>query len=298
MKILSFYPIHRSWINSIAELFPEHSFELIENKKIPCGPIERKLWLGEIVPFVSNVKIVGEYGKVDHRNYDLILAWQNVYSSILAKHKWVKPVVLFIHNAGDRPPAKFKGPIVYNTYLSAEQAGDPTAPVYLGVRKASEIGEWTGEIPRGCVGNLDLLAGRRHVIDANFVGKLVSAKLIEQIQGNLAWKDFITIRRKLRFNLEVLQRANCNSFLESMRMGQPCIAPDIRDYNKFITHGDNGFLYKTENDIESIARKLNSDYDYTKQIGLRAKETIETHIDDEKRRKILEKVFEKALEDK
>lgn len=295
MKILSFYPIHRSWINSIAELFPEHTFDLAECKEISCSSIEKRLWLGNAVPFVSNVQVIGKYGLVNHEHYDLILAWQHEYSRIFSKHKWNKPVIVFIHNTGDSVPKGFKGQVVFNTYYSAEQAGMPTASVYLGVRKASELGKWTGEKAKGCVGNFDLLGSRLQMISQSELMKLLSEKLIEEIRGDIGWSDFIGLRRKLRFNLEIIKRTNCNSFLESMRMGQPCIVPDVRDYNKFIINGDNGFLYRSFKEIEQIVRQLCDDLEYAREIGRKANKTIEQHIDDTKRRTILEEVFKKAL---
>lgn len=296
MKILTWYPIHRTWINSIAELFPDYTFDLAECSQIITATFEKAMWLTDIIPFVPNIKIVGKYGFVEHRNYDLIFSWQWVYERINAKERWDKPIILFIHNAGERAPRGFKGIVVYNTYLSAELAGTPDAPVYLGVRKEEVIGNWTGEIPKGYVGNFDLFVGRLPLFSFEEVRKLVRNGLIEEMHGQLKWNDWMTHRRKLRFYLEILKRANCNAFLEAMRMGQPCIVPDTRDFNRFIQHGENGFLYKKPEEIEGIVKELCLNYDLAKEIGRKAKISIEKEINDEKRKKLLEKVFKMALE--
>ena len=291
MKILSFYPIHVSWINGVAELLPKDKICLAPSGE-PVSKVEQEMWMSGINPFRSNIEITSKsFDQIRQKDYDVCLLWWAVWSKAKLEERIQIPAVWQTLNYGESPPEYWEGPILYNTWGAKEGCGRP-GEVYFAINSKSVLGKWNGKIPKGTSVNKRWLD---FTYDMILYNGLVTQGWLEEYDGMVPFEELMKIRNNHRFYIEVnTHRYACNAVLEAMRSGMPVIAPNKPDYNRFIKDWESGILYNSPDQALLYAQQLCEDYTLAKRIGAKAEIQAETFLDDALRRKILLNAFKEA----
>jgi len=299
MKILSYYPIHRTFLNSIASLFPETEFDLARTPQIVLGECE-KIWDKNLIPFENNIHILDEgWDKVDDSKYDLRITWYPTEQFL--SRNWSIPSVYVVLNRGDPVLLGNESVIIYNT-----QQPTPKKHIYLTVG-SSHVGRWTGEDNRTYF--VDQKSWKVRWSNKTIIGNWASM-LIETLEEirmrvpfyfpleQVPWEMWMAKRRELRAYIEISIRAMSSTFFESLLMGQPTVVPNWPEFNSVIKHGENGLLYRTKEECTHMAGLLINDYDLAKKLGAAGRETAEAIAGDDIRKKQWTEAFNLALEKK
>jgi len=297
MRILSFHPIHRTWINSLAELFPEHSFELVTNP-VHLSPKEQTMWESDMFPFVPNITHINKrLNEIQQDDYDLFITWQAIWmASPIRNFGWKIPGILFFHNVGEFPPQDWHhGPFVYNTNLTKARINKP-GEVFICVRKKEAIGTWTGEVPKVYhINEILLKMGGLPFLYKDAYTRLKTDGYLYQFSSDMTWDSYCREREKLTAFIELfINRLNSCTFVEALRMGQPTIVPNKPDYNVFETQ-EGAMLFNTEQEAYNYSVQLTNDHELAEKIGKKGQEIFESYAADDIRREKMKKVFEEVL---
>jgi hypothetical protein len=304
MRILSYYPIHKTFLNSIASLFPNTKFDLARTPQIICGEYA-KIWNENFIPFESNIHILDEkWNEIDDSKYDLRITWFNTEQCLL--RKWSIPSVYVALNRGD-PVLENQDVVIYLTKFVPEGKHSTTnRQIYLTVG-SSHVGRWTGEDNRAYF--IDQEDWKLRWSNKTVIGSWASTLIetLEEVRSRVPfyfpekrtpWETWITERQKLRVYVDISFRAICCTFFESLFMGQPVVVPNWPEFNLIIKHGENGFLYRTKEECARLAGLLINDYDLARKLGAAGRETAERIAGDDIRRKQWTEAFNLALEKK
>lgn len=297
-RILSFYPIHRTFINGIAELFPGVKFDLAT---IP-GMTQyewQKIWETNLVPFEKNVRVVGGPETIDASRYDLRITWPD--AERLAKPSYPDiPSVCVILNRGETAPENIDV-VVQNTKVNPSDR-----QIYL-TTGGSGLPKWTGEDNR-CYftdqadwnarwGNSNIIGGWANTLQ----------RTLDEVRGRVNFyfppepipqKIYAMKRARLKAYVEISLRAISSTWMESLFMGQPTIVPDWPEFNTIIRHNENGFLYKNLDECSHYAWLMIYDENFAQEIGNAGRETVERIAGNDVRRKQWTEAFNLALEKK
>ena len=301
MKILSYYPTHQTFLNSIASLFPKTEFDLARTPEI-VPPDYGKIWNKNLISFEGNIRILNEkWNEVDDSKYDLRITWFNTERILL--RKWSIPSVYVILNRGD-PVLESQNVVIYLTsFVPERKHPTPNRHIYLTVG-SSHVGRWTGKDNRAYF--IDQEDWEARWSNKTVIGSWAST-LIETLQEvrmrvpfyfpteRVPWEMWMAKRQALRVYVEISIRAISCTFFESLLMGQPTIVPNWPEFNLVIKHGENGFLYRTKEECADLTSLLINDYDLAKKLGAAGRETANRIAGDDVRKKQWTEAFNLAL---
>lgn len=293
-RVLMFHPTHRTAVNSIAELFPEISFEMALVPELAAGDPETLRREESISPLERNVRILDKSWKdVDDGDYDLYISYPGM--AWVVRRGWRIPGVLLFLNAEDPfiPGFAWYVANTYSTYdkLPAIRNRSHIFPT-LG-RKA--VGDWVGDWSGAYFINDKSFSDRQGVVwDKAFLDFLSLRVPFSRTEGLLPWAEHMAYRRRMRVYVELSRRKISCALLESMMMGQPVIAPDADDWNRVITNGKDGLLYGNRDEAADMIMSVNDDIAFARKLGAEGRKRAEEIAGDDVRRVAWERAFKGA----
>jgi glycosyltransferase involved in cell wall biosynthesis len=297
-RILSFYPIHGTFINSIAELFPEIEFDLATIPGITRYAWQ-KIWETDLVPLEKNIHVVGGPETIDASHYDLRITWPDIEKLAKPTHPNI-PSVCVILNRGETAPESVDV-VVQNTKVNSSDR-----QIYL-TTGGSRLPKWTGEDNR-CYftdkadwnarwGNESIIGSWAHTLQ-DTLNEVMGRVNFYFPPEPIPQKIYAMKRARLKAYIEISLRAISSTWMESMFMGQPTIVPDWPEFNTIIKHNENGLLYKNLDECAHYAWLLIYDENLAQKIGSAGRETVERIAGNDVRRKQWAEAFNSALNKK
>lgn len=293
-RILMFHPTHRTAVNSIAELFPEISFELALVPERPADPREVLCVDGGLQPLESNVKMLDRtWREVDDWDYDLHISYPGM--AWIARREWRIPGILLFLNAEDPFLTGF-GWYVANTYSTYDKlpAIRNRSLIFPTVGRKS-VGDWVGDYAGAYFMNERNFSDRQGLFwDRAFLDFLSLRVPFSRTDDFVPWAEYMDYRRRMRVYVELSRRKISCALLESMMMGQPVIAPDANDWNRIITNGRDGLLYRDRDEAADMIMSVNGDIEFARKLGAEGRRRAEELAGDDVRRALWREAFRGA----
>lgn len=291
-RILMFYPTHRTAVNSIAELFPDISFEMVVVPEVlrTCPILGTD---NELYPFEPNVKVLDlKWNEVDEYYYNCYIITQHVAPFVT--RKWNIPGISLALNVGE-PPFRGCNWNVANTFSAYAQLPSNKTLIVPTVGKKS-VGSWVGSERMAYFINKNSFIERIGVSwNPEFMLYLKSKVPFSMVPDLLPRKEYLDYRRKQTVYVELSNRVISCMLCESMMMGQPVVAPNMHDYNYLIDNGKTGFLYESMEQAKSQINYLIENRVLAEDIGRGAFFRAEKLFGDDVRRSRWTEVFDKVM---
>lgn len=290
MKILMKGPqIHPSYLNSLTQVFPEHTFHLTGYKDRTTQELKLTDFT-YLYPMQANVKIEIPWDELIQ-----IKNWQDNYDLFIGDTEGTQPQELEKYTIIPKIWRTFSildfskvpilgGPIIFNSYTSRNFAvrecrkhevltRDMGKYVAYDYKNPAIYKGWTGDNPnplivthnfftRGAVGN-ELYQKLDPKIKLN----------VRVIDGNLPFQDLLKAYREHRVFLELTQggRLITGTIMEAMMIGMPVIATPEADFPMFVRPWIEGFLSDDPARISHFADFLSYDYITAQDMGHNAR---------------------------